>query len=79
MTKIFFELGNALGKNLGDKAYSVALKLYKSLRDSSQFQKQLIGTYIYLKEPMPIELTKITENDENALAFVMGIMNTIKK
>lgn len=79
MTKKFFELGNELGKNLEDKAYSVALKLYKSLRDSVQLQKQLIGTYIYLKEPMPTELTKITENDENALAFIMGIMNTIKK
>jgi len=79
MTKSFFELGNALGKNLEDKAYSVALKLYKSLRDSTQLQKQLIGTYIYLKEPMPTELTKITESDENALAFIMGIMNTIKK
>lgn len=79
MTKSFFELGNELGKNLEDKAYSVALKLYKSLRDSTQFQKHLIGTYIYLKEPMPRELTKITENENNALAFIMGIMNTIEK
>lgn len=79
MTKIFFDLGNALGKNLEDKAYSVALKLYKSLRDPVQLQKQLIGTYIYLKETMPGELIKITENEENALAFIMGIMNTIKK
>lgn len=79
MTKKFFELGKALGNNLGDKAYSIALKLYKSLRDTSQLQKQLIGAYIYLKEPMPLELTQITENEENALAFIMGIMNTIKK
>ncbi len=79
MTKRFFELGKALGDNLGDKAYSVALKLYKSLRDTSHLQKQLIGTYIYLKEPMPLELTQITDNEENALAFIMGIMNTIRK
>jgi len=78
MTKKFFELGKTLGNNLGDKAYSVALKLYKSLRDTTQLQKQLIGTYIYLKEPMPLELTQITENEENALAFIMGIMNTIR-
>lgn len=52
MTKKFFELGRSMGNNLGDKAYSVALKLYKSLRDTSHLQKQLIGTYIYLKEPM---------------------------
>ncbi len=79
MTKTFFELGNKLGNNLGDKAYSVALKLYKSLRDSTQLQKQLIGAYIYLKEPMPPELTRITESEENSLAFIMGIMSTIKK
>ncbi|MBI4654332.1 MAG: hypothetical protein HY752_04985 [Nitrospirae bacterium] len=79
MTKKFFELGRSLGNNLGDKAYSVALKLYKSQKDSTQLQKQLIGTYIYLKEPMPLELTQITENEENALAFIMGIMNTIRK
>ncbi|MEM4326406.1 MAG: hypothetical protein QXU40_03825, partial [Candidatus Pacearchaeota archaeon] len=79
MTKRFFELGTKLGEALNDKAYSVALKLYKSLRDSAQLQKQLIGTYIYLKEPIPVELTQIMENEENALAFIMGIMNTIKK
>lgn len=79
MTKSFFELGCNLGKNLEDKAYSVALKLYKSLRDPTQFQKQIIGTYIYLKEPVPRELTKITDSDENSLAFIMGIMNTIEK
>lgn len=79
MTKNFFELGSELGKQLEDKAYSVALKLYKSVGDSSLFQKHLIGTYIYLKEPMPLELTKINEKDENALAFIMGIMNSIKK
>lgn len=78
MTKEFFELGKKLGNDLGDKAYSIALKLYKSLRDPTQLQKQVIGTYIYLKQPIPPELTKITENDENALAFIMGIMNTIK-
>lgn len=79
MTRKFFELGNLLGKNLEDKAYSVALKLYKSLRDPVQLQKQLIGVYIYLKEPIPIEMTQITERDENALAFIMGIMNAINK
>lgn len=79
MTKNFFELGRELGEKLEDKAYSVALKLYKSLRDSTQLQKQLIGIYIYLKEPMPAELTKITDNEENALAFIMGIMNKIEK
>lgn len=79
MTKDFFELGSNLGNLLEDKAYSVALKLYKSLGDPSQFQKHLIGVYIYLKEPMPLELTKINEKDENALAFIMGIMNSIEK
>ncbi len=78
MTKTFFDLGKTLGKNLGDKAYSVALKLYKSLRDSTQLQKQLIGAYIYLKKPVPVELTKICENEENALAFIMGIMNSLE-
>jgi hypothetical protein len=79
MTKEFFDLGKELGNNLSDKAYSVALKLYKSLRDSTQLQKQLIGSYIYLKKPMPKELTQITESEDHALAFIMGIMNTIQK
>ncbi|WP_211209652.1 hypothetical protein [Thermodesulfobacterium thermophilum] len=78
MTKEFFDLGKKLGNELGDKAYSSALKLYKSLKDPTQLQKQVIGIYIYLKQPIPPELTKITENDEYALAFIMGIMNTIK-
>ncbi|MCX7771337.1 MAG: hypothetical protein N2202_09725 [Proteobacteria bacterium] len=78
MTKKFFEIGKELGNQLEDKAYSVALKLYKSIGDSTQFQRHLIGTYIYLKEPMPLELTEITNKEENALAFIMGLMNSIK-
>ncbi|MCS7215653.1 MAG: hypothetical protein RMI30_06330 [Thermodesulfovibrio sp.] len=78
MTKKFFEIGKELGNQLEDKAYSVALKLYKSIGDSTQFQRHLIGTYIYLKEPMPLELTEITNKDENALAFIMGLMSSIK-
>ncbi|MCX7927220.1 MAG: hypothetical protein N2606_03690 [Candidatus Omnitrophica bacterium] len=75
----FFKLGEELGKALEDKAYSVALKLYKSFKEPIQFQQYLIGAYIYLKRPVPQELVQITKTSDNSLAFIMGILSTVKK
>lgn len=79
MAKEFFDLGRDLGEKLGDKAYSTALKLYKSTNDPVRFNKYLLGACFGLKCPVSFEMTKIVEQEEDALIFIMGIMNTVKK
>lgn len=79
MAKDFFDMGKSFGAELEDKAFSVALKLYKSVKSPTQFNKHLLGACFSLKHPVTKEMSEISETEDNALIFIMGIMNNVKK